>query len=106
MGPCEDAGPGSGGDIWLTAGGIVFQVFLVWIAFNLLRCSTAKGKSVLKGGISHEDGGMAGVPGGYIIYFLWFDLFGFVLSIAIVGYALATRPKFDLGDWPVEHSVF
>lgn len=103
---CEVSGPGSGGDIWMTAFGIVFQVLLVWLAFNLLRCSTPKGKSVLKGVVSHEEQGMAGTPGGYIIYFLWYDLVGFFLSLSIVAYAVTTRPDYDFRDWPVEHSVF
>jgi len=103
---CEDTGPGGGGDVWPTAAAFMFQLLLVWLAFLLLRCSKDKGRSTLKGIVDVREEGTASTKGGYIVYFLWYDLVAFCICLGIVAFAVSTRPKFHMEDWPVHHAVF
>lgn len=103
---CETTGPGSGGDFLPTTAAFVIQITLVWLAFLLLRCSTDKGRSSLKGTVNVEDEGTSSVKGGYIVYFLWYDLVAFIICLGIVGFTVSTRPAVSLDDWPVHHAVF
>lgn len=103
---CDTKGPGTNKNLWPMTIGFLLQLVLVWLAFLLLPCSKEKGKSVLKGSVSVTDQGHATVKGGYIIYFLWYDLLMFLICVGIVAWVVSTRPEFDLDDWPVQHAVF
>mmetsp|Transcript_30383 Transcript_30383/g.55228 ORF Transcript_30383/g.55228 Transcript_30383/m.55228 type:complete len:479 (-) Transcript_30383:96-1532(-) len=103
---CEDTGPGTKGDLPTIAAGFVLQVVLVWIAFWLLRCSVENGRSSLKGSIGHEHGGASATKGGYISYFLWYDLVCFIFCCGFPAYVLITRPKFEPDDWVLAHTVY
>merc|ERR1712190_392587 len=46
------------------------------------------------------------MKGGYIVYFLWYDLVAFIICLGIVGFTVSTRPKYAVDDWPVHHAVF
>lgn len=103
---CEDSGPGTKGDLPIMVVGFVLQILLVWIAFGLLRCSTERGRATLKGAIAHDHHGSASTKGGYISYFLWYDLVCFIVCCSMPAYAAATRPEFETDDWVLAHTVF
>mmetsp|Transcript_132912 Transcript_132912/g.384268 ORF Transcript_132912/g.384268 Transcript_132912/m.384268 type:complete len:440 (+) Transcript_132912:42-1361(+) len=103
---CDSSGPGTNSNLWPMTIGFLLQLMLVWGAFFLLPCSKKKGQTALKGSINVEEEGHARVRGGYIIYFLWYDLLMFCICAGIVGWCISTRPRFDLDDWPTHHTVF
>jgi len=101
---CEEFGPGSHANIFPTAIGFICQVVLVWTALALLRCSSEKGRSMLQGNLTHQTEGHATVAGGYIRYFLWYDLFWFTVCMCILVYVGTTVKKYD--GWVVGHSIY
>lgn len=103
---CKTDGPGAGFEIWPVFGGFVVQVLMVWLAFALLRCARENGRSQLKGNIVVKEEGHMVTKGGLLIYFLWYDLFTFSISVGVIVYAVFTRPKPDVDDWPVHHIIF
>lgn len=104
---CKDNGPGNRGAMMITSAGLLFQVILVWIAFLLIRCSVEKGRTQLKGHIGHETQGSATKAGGYIRYFLYYDLAFFFIALFIPVWAVITRPGKTLhDDWVVAQSVY
>merc|ERR1712190_693301 len=52
------------------------------------------------------DDGVYSRKGGYLRYFLWYDLVAFMLCLAFIAYVITTRPKNKIVDWPVEHAVY
>merc|ERR1712216_463552 len=54
---CDVIGPGVGPEIWMNLAAFVFQVFLTWLSFLLLRCAEEKGRRQLKGTITHKGTG-------------------------------------------------
>jgi hypothetical protein len=103
---CEDNGPGAGGALFASGAGFFLQVLLVWIALFMLRCSVEKGRSQLKGHVQHEHGGHSHVKGGYIQYFLWYDLVFFLFSCCLPGYVLITRKNLERDDWVLAQTVY
>jgi hypothetical protein len=105
---CEDKGPGGNGGMLITSVGLFLQIVLVWTAFILLRYSQEKGRTTLKGHIEHEQGGHARYAGGYIRYFLWYDLAFFIFAALLPIYCVTTRPSGELAhdDWVLAQTVF
>jgi len=102
---CQDEGPGSSGSIILTSIGMLFQLVLTWVAFVLLRFSESKGRSELRGVLGQDEKGRhLHRKGGYIKWFLFYDLFVFIVITGILVYVLTTVS--DPFDWPVKHTVF
>lgn len=100
---CETDGPGVRGTLVLMGGGFLLQVILVWIAFAFLPWSEEKGRTELKT-IEVEHTGHHSVKGGYIRYFLLYDMFVFILCVAVLGYVVSMNDPWD--RWPVRHSLF
>mmetsp|Transcript_68718 Transcript_68718/g.154464 ORF Transcript_68718/g.154464 Transcript_68718/m.154464 type:complete len:548 (-) Transcript_68718:29-1672(-) len=108
---CDDSGPGSHDVMGLMAlVGFLLTQLLVWVAFALMPCSTQKGRSTLQGSITQEH---THRKGGYIRYFLWWDLLALLLCIGpVIIWAVASppikhsdkAPRID--DWPIEHAVY
>mmetsp|Transcript_168293 Transcript_168293/g.540682 ORF Transcript_168293/g.540682 Transcript_168293/m.540682 type:complete len:478 (+) Transcript_168293:98-1531(+) len=108
---CETSGPGASGDVWPTFAGFLVQVVLVWIAFLLLKCSKEKGRSQLGGKLQLDQDksakqGHMNVKGGFIVYFLWYDLVTFLICSGIIVFAVTTRPNYDYDDWTVHQTIF
>lgn len=107
---CEDSGPGNKGAMLITSAGLFLQILLVWIAFVLLRCSVEKGRTQLQGHVENRNGqeGSASYAGGYIRYFLWYDLAVFCLCLILPLYCLAKRPVAteESDDWVLAHTIF
>merc|ERR1719235_2524079 len=80
------------------------------MAFMLLRCSVEKGRVQLQGHVENRHGqeGSARYSGGYIRYFLWYDLGAFCLCLVLPLYCLANRPEATEknDDWVLSHTVF
>eukprot|EP00440_Ansanella_granifera_P028639 gb/GFBE01031112.1/.p1 GENE.gb/GFBE01031112.1/~~gb/GFBE01031112.1/.p1 ORF type:complete len:522 (+),score=89.25 gb/GFBE01031112.1/:1-1566(+) len=105
---CETRGPGSTMPMAIVLVGYVLQIVLVWIAFILLPCSKAKGRTQLTGHLdAHKslDVVEGHTRGGYLSYLLWYDLFCFLLSAAGLAYAMYLR-NWVYDDWPVKHAFF
>eukprot|EP00929_Paragymnodinium_shiwhaense_P047572 TRINITY_DN24121_c0_g1_i2.p1 TRINITY_DN24121_c0_g1~~TRINITY_DN24121_c0_g1_i2.p1 ORF type:complete len:468 (-),score=97.22 TRINITY_DN24121_c0_g1_i2:197-1600(-) len=101
---CDDAGPGSEGAFLLTTCGFVFQMFMSWIAFMLLPCSTEQGRQTLSDGETLKAPTRGNNRGGALIYFLFYDLIMFAICGAALGYVLTTVDKYD--HWVMSHSIF
>jgi len=100
------SGPGSA-EFYPTLGGFFVQVVLCWIAFALLPFSSEKGRSQLKC-IEHENTGSARDPGGYIRYFLWYDLCVALLcsaAVVYVGFVLRAGEAFT-DDWVIAQVLY
>jgi len=104
---CKENGPGTKGSMIASSASLLVVIFLTWFAFLLLPCSKEKGRSQLKG-LSHDHSGASKRPGGYIIYFLGFDLVFFVFALIPPIFVLCTRDtdKIDHDDWVMEHAVY
>jgi len=113
---CEKSGPGVGGPYEIIIGGYFLQVLLIWIAFFLLPWSEEKGRTQLKGKVDAQHGEVGNTSkkaGGYLWYFMIYDMFCFLLCMAVLGWAISTRPGRNGGklgtrydDWQVKHAMF
>jgi len=105
---CHKQGPGVYGDIGILGlVGYVTTCILVWISFALLRCSKEKGRSTLNSSLAAaHHSSLVHKPGGMIRYFVWWDIFVFVLCVGVVCWAASTRPTFSYSDWAIGHVIF
>lgn len=105
---CYEKGPGVQAGSLFVCLGFFLQLVLVWTCFLLLRCAKEKGRTVIKDNVEHDQTGMASVSGGYISYFLWYDLLFFCIALIIPAYAVSSRGGEKVGkdDWVVAQSVF
>lgn len=102
---CDVDGPGMAGIYEIEVGGFVVQVLLVWTAFVLIPCSKDKGRSTLRGHVDVEpEARHAGVQGGYLRYFMVYDLICALLCAIPVG--IVATIQSDYKDWRVMHTVF
>ena len=103
---CENSGPGNAADFWPALCGFSVQVALVWAAFVLLRWSSKKGKSSLKGTLK-RNASVVHRPGGYIAPFLWYDSGVVLLCVLAVIVVMGASTNFqEYNHWSVEHFVF
>jgi len=103
---CENSGPGMAGNFYTILGFWLLQIIVVWIAFLLLPCSIAKGRTQLKGNIEQEQSTVAKRKGGYIVWLLLWDLFAFICCAATLGYVVTTVGDDPLNAWPVKQAFF
>jgi len=108
---CAAMGPGSPGEFIIPLVGFLVQVVLVWLAFALLPCSVERGRTVLgataeeiRASRDTEEKKGATAKGGYIRYFLYYDLVCALVCFAAVAYVISTRDTYD--DWPVRHALY
>lgn len=107
---CASSGPGVYGKLGI-AGiiGYFFTCFLVWLAFALLRCSTEKGRSTLKGALAEKAEHQQHTirqKGGLILYFLWWDILLLLIVVGVCAWVISTRPHFALDDWAFSQAIF
>lgn len=103
---CDTMGPGAAGIVLLPLAGFVLQQVLVWLAFCMLSSSEDKGKSKLDKLEDVLEIRGTKVKGGYLAYFLYYDLVCFFVCLAAIGYVIGTRDDDDRMSWPVAHLLF
>mmetsp|Transcript_54217 Transcript_54217/g.126183 ORF Transcript_54217/g.126183 Transcript_54217/m.126183 type:complete len:483 (+) Transcript_54217:69-1517(+) len=102
---CENLGPGLAGNFYVILSGWILQVVLVWTAWALLPCSSDKGRSVLKGRITHTKTGVNRM-GGYLTRFLFYDLTCFLILCAVLVAVFMISNQGKPNDWHVAHALF
>merc|ERR1711879_678137 len=107
---CEDSGPGLAGHWESSLGGFLLQVLLIWIGFLMLPCSNEHGRSKL--GKLHQDVNPDDKKsrGGYICYFMVYDIICTFLCLALLGYVISIQDGSEFVDkyktWQVKQTFF
>lgn len=104
---CQETGPGILGNFYVVLAGYLGQVCLVWIAFMLLPFSKEKGRTTLKIIEAEDvDRPVNQMQGGYLKWFLLYDLFWFFLCTAAVVYVATQNGENALEHWTVKITLF
>lgn len=106
---CDKNGPGVYGpaSVLGVIGYVVTHIF-VWLAFCLLCCSVEHGRSALKGKleVQNESRRVIRSKGGFLKYFVFWDVLVFMMCVGVCIYVATTRPALEVGDWALDQTIY